>query len=354
MSNDPSGVVKEHLAPYYLTSTDAVINNITAFNRYRIRSESTDPAMSGPFYIFMTSPSCNIETDGNMNWSDDVKIWKGYPNIRVLIDNLCYNVKGHNGVMPMLTILTNMVESFSPADTSSQTITVGETWSKLKQVYAGPDNDSKSGGTFNIEFNELEGMPVTILNKIWYEYSQAVRLGRAQPQQNARNKKYVDYMSSCYYFQLAPDGMSINYWCRFTGVFPTGLPFSSFSGKTGSELIRVSMPYSYMFKEDMLVSLLYEFNKCFNPNLGSGETTIERFKSVFGSESKTYGSNAFNVPESRATPFANETFMSESPFVYWRKKKDGSIIPCLDFGPGQKNQLLVFQGDAAGGQKRAG
>ena len=204
-----------------------------------------------------------------------------------------------------------MVESFSPADTSSQTITVGETWSKLKQVYAGPDNDSKSGGTFNIEFNELEGMPVTILNKIWYEYSQAVRLGRAQPQQNARNKKYVDYMSSCYYFQLAPDGMSINYWCRFTGVFPTGLPFSSFSGKTGSELIRVSMPYSYMFKEDMLVSLLYEFNKCFNPNLGSGETTIERFKSVFGSESKTYGSNAFKA--SRLSPSISMFGESGSP-----------------------------------------
>lgn len=341
--SDPTQIVQDKLSPYYLSGQLAVVNNITAVNRYRIRSETADPAMNGPYYVFVTSPSCNIEISDGMNWSDSIKVWNNYPNIKILIDNLCWGVSGHGNQMPILTVLTNCVENFTPVDTSSQTITVGETWSKLKMTYAGPDNDSKSGGSFNLEFQELDGMPCTIINKIWYDYSQAVRIGLAKPTDDARNKRYVDYMSSMYFFQLAPDGMSINYWCRYTGVFPTGMPYSSFSGKAGSDIIRISVPYSFMFKDDMELETLHEFNKVFNPGMSDGGGIMNKMRGFFGSSQKYYASGAYNVSSSKATKPGDETFMSTSPFVYWRTKEDKSVVPCLDFGPGSSNPLFVFQ-----------
>jgi len=233
------------------------MSSYTSYNKFRLKSSNSDYAQTPVFYMFMTAPSLNM--DGN-NLSNSKFLQQMYTDLKgkKLLDMLSYGIEGKESIMKMLT---NRAGGFSLNDTSSQTRIIGETWTKLKQVYLAEDNDSRSAGTLTIEYSEKPGIPVTKLHKAWYEYAQGVRRGMFSPHETVLKQRAVDYQASIYFFLCAPDGETIEFFSKYTGVMPTAVPYSSFSGKKANgDRIKLNIPYSYSYKEDLEPEILLDFN----------------------------------------------------------------------------------------------
>lgn len=281
-------------------------NYFNSINRFKLSYTDQDFAQGQIWYIFMTSPFCNFSNDNKEN-SQFIEQLVHTPHGMDIIKALSF---GSNGNEVFMKLLTNCVESFTPSDISSSVYQFGETISKLKHVTMGSDNDSRSAGTFNIPYHEKEHIPVTRLHKAWYEYAQNVRKGKFKTSEEFIKNRLIDYQSSLYYFLLAPDGESLVYWAKYTGVMPTGLPYSTFEGKTGNngELLKVNIPYSYVYKEDLEPEILNDFNAVARPD----GTAINSNGWKDASKSITSGFDSVQKIWSNPTSFFNKYIPSEN------------------------------------------
>ena len=81
--------------------------------------------------------------------------------------------------------------------------------------------------------------------------------------------------SSIYYFLLKPDGRTLTYWAKYTGVIPISVPHSALSYKIGIETnVEFSINYIYSFKEEMGLDILHEFNQVSKQEIHSGKTGV--------------------------------------------------------------------------------
>lgn len=236
------------------------LNYFKHFNIHRVGDGNNECFSGQNWYIFITSPFCNFNMD-NAEVLPFLQqfFYDKYGYGKEILAALSY---GNPDGSPFIKLLTNCAESFSPPDTSANTIPVGETWTKLKHTYLGEDNDSKSGGTLTIPYIEKAGLPVTKLHKAWYEYGQALRRGYIKPNDAARKGRYIDYMTTAFFFLLAPDGETLEFWSRYVGLMPTNQPFSAFEGKLGGTTDKtiVNFQYSFVYKEDLTPEVLVDFN----------------------------------------------------------------------------------------------
>jgi hypothetical protein len=261
-------------------------NKFKTFNRANIKGES-DYALTPLFYVFITAPEMNISSENLENSPYLKQLEKEFP---ILVEYLRYSTSDKPGTKKFINILTNECSGFSPPDLSSQTIIVGETWTKLKQVYLGEDNDSRSAGSFSLSFSEKPGIPITKLIKAWYEYAQAVRRGLLIPSSKARTTHCIEYQASMYYFVLSPDGQTIEFWSKYTGIMPTGVPYSSFEGsKRDKDRVKVNVPFSYTYKEELEPEILSDFNKVVDGK-ASEQTVASLLSSAYGSISGFFSS----------------------------------------------------------------
>jgi hypothetical protein len=249
------------------------------FNIYRLKNPNSEGALSGLFYIFMTCPAMNIDAD-NMLGNPFLRSMASNNDDRKLLRYLGYGlpVPGDVGNKYPLFMyaLTNSAKGFDPPDTTVSTVTFGDTLNKIRHQMAGESNDSLSAGSFSIEYGESMGLPITRLHKAWYEYMMGVTRGTLVPTNDSHSRKIIDYQASMYYFTMEPDGQTIQYWSKYTGVFPTGFPSSNHASRLGDwSGINVSIPYSYVFKEDMDPRILTDFNKVWNIAELSSKSLLE-------------------------------------------------------------------------------
>jgi hypothetical protein len=271
------------------------IDPYTQFNKYKLGHTNTDYAQNSIFYLFMTAPSLNIRDGENIKHSsfmrnlllEDENVF----NAGKLLDSLCYQTASKP--TPFIHLITNTCQGFDPPDSTISVINLNETWTHLKFQYPGYMNDSLSGGTLNIEYRDLDELPVLKLHKIWVDYMELLSAGYAVPLSDNRNARILDFMSSIYFFSCKPDGMTIQYWSKYTGVFPTSVPYSTIAAKAGGsgDLINYSIPYSFVFKEDMEIDTLFEFNMVMNDTA----STLPTFNSGDISDKAIEKSSDFNA-----------------------------------------------------------
>ena len=212
-----------------------------------------DPASTGPFYVFITTPDLNILEENARKY---LKI--GEPMAPEAIARL---LTGGNGV---IKLLTNLAEGFSPQDIVLDTYSVGEGWDGSKMTVPKSTLNSRQNGTAQIEFVEWSGLPITNMHRMWVDYIEAVTKGILSPKYGNPNyitARILDYACSIYYFQTLPDARTIEFGVRFTGAFPTAVPYTPWSGRLGnSEGIKVSIPYAFSYMEPMDAMIFDEFN----------------------------------------------------------------------------------------------
>ena len=272
-------------------------SHFTHFSPSRKFGRTDDPMQGSAFYVFVTAPSLFLDV-GNRTSSPYLnQMFVDRPDI---IEPLTFGVPKIGSSQIFINLLTNTCEGFTPSDTTMQTQSVYETWNKIKHAYPGEDNDSRSGGSFQVEYEELAGAPATHTHKVWYEYIQGMRRGELRPNSTFRDTRVIEYMSSMYFFLLGPDGMTIEYWAKYTGVMPTAIPYSAFSGKkVGGEPLKISIPYSYVWKEDMEPEVLVDFNMV-SQVIRLNDTNLKDFASITVGEEKASVDTRYDVLEKRA------------------------------------------------------
>lgn len=274
-----------------------------------------DPDVSGYGYVFFTRPDLNLNHKQLMDSSNDfytfVKSLSEGKDGKKVLQSLTKS--NFIDTMPgkFINILTGSAMSFSPQDTTLRTKDVGETYSGYKVIMPSTNSDSISG-QLSIEFEESQHLYITKLHKVWLDYMELVRRGFIEPKSKyVKNRGYriLDYVSSIYYFKTLPDGETITYWAKYTGVFPTTVPYSSLGFQHGSrDATKLSVNYSFSFKDDLDPEILSDFNKL-NVNTSANQTQNGIFNPSYSSVddmqskiSKT-GNNIFNynVQPNRAT-----------------------------------------------------
>jgi hypothetical protein len=182
--------------------------------------------------------------------------------------------------------LSNLAASFEISDEYIKTIEHGETLTGYKVQYGRHNIESRTAGTFNINYVDDKNLSVYKLHKAWVEYISRVYRGALSPRRKYIQKKVLDYATSVYYFVCGPDGSTILFWSKYYGAFPTNIPSSANSWSKGS-MIKVpdySISYSYSNKEDFNPAILVEFNensrgefkykKAFIPEIGQAGTSF--------------------------------------------------------------------------------
>ncbi len=222
---------------------------------------------------------------------------------------------------PFIPMVSNFYDdsTFDVPDVSLDTVDVGENRFGVRQTLPRYTLQSQVGQTFQLSFTDVSffdkagsqlygKLVLTHLHKAWVSYMHSVRIGnifpgdkysfnlsnygdfltasktvnirddngkikvnadtyQAEIESNAgarsmamaRMKRVINYVSSVYYFKLAPDGKTITYWSRYAGVFPKNYGNSALSG-SNRELTKISIDYQSQFFEDLKLNLLEAFN----------------------------------------------------------------------------------------------
>ena len=228
-------------------------------NRFR-NNEGIDYLTSGIGYVFMTKPHLHIS--GNSSLGDPFIYTLRNSNsgpAKVVKQNLD-GVKGGSIDGNFMSIITNSVERFETQDVVLKTKEIGETFYGEKLHWGDNAFESYGGGSLTIEYTEYNDLVLTMLHKAWVDYIHGVKLDKIKPREEYIEKKIIDYVSSIYYFLLESDGSTIRYFAKYTGVFPTSVPYSAMSFSLGeSAPKKLSVQYQYSFKDDLDPRILDEF-----------------------------------------------------------------------------------------------
>lgn len=238
------------------------VDMFETFNNQRLLNNET-PAIKGIPHVFFTTPMLNLAEDNCFRDSYLSSMYTFHPE---WLGKLSYG--GNDGsakvstVSPFIKILYNSATNFEPKDATSKTIEVGETYYGYKLTLPASNVDSVVGDDFTVEFYDWKGLPVLNMLYSWFVYHNGVRRGTLNPKLETIRNRELDYVSSVYYFVTDMDGSTLLYWCKYTGVVPTSIPFSQFSSNYNDhDVIKFPVTFTYSFKEDMNPEILTDFNK---------------------------------------------------------------------------------------------
>lgn len=293
----------------YLTDLQAKMHH--SFNRNKIAFP--DRELTKTFaYVFFTRPDLNIlkyGSDGkfaiNDNTEDGITTDPKYAflfnNNSNTLRSLVSNGNPHH---KFLVLLSNEAKSFEVADTVIKTIEHGETYNGNKIIYGRTDHESNAAGEFNIRYIDSVNLDVFKIHLIWVDYINKVSRGIFHPKRDYIKNRILDYASSCYYFLCGPDGSTILYWQKLTGVFPVNTGENAFSWDSGTLLAKpeINIRYMYSMRSVMDVFHLSEFNSLTKVN-GKVEDITENmdessdyFKSVYSPQNIQTGSTLTHSP----------------------------------------------------------
>lgn len=284
----------------YYSDLQAKLHN--SFNRNK--TNFPDYNLSKSFaYVFFTRPDLNlcVRNGDSLSLNDQAKrdpkmtyIWK---NNR---DTISYLTKAGNKHHKFLPLLSNEALSFEVSDVAIRTIDHGETYTGAKVVYGRSDHESLTAGEFNIRYIDSVNLDVFKMHTAWVDYINKVYRGVYTPMRSYITDKILDYASSCYYFLCGPDGNTILYWMKFTGVFPTNTGENTFSWDSGTLLAKpeINIRYAYSMKTAMDPCHIHEFNQLADAN--------GKFKKVYEEKNCMTGSTLTHCPRIMESKIGNK------------------------------------------------
>ncbi|WRM43441.1 hypothetical protein [Staphylococcus phage LY01] len=236
------------------------IKEIKSFNPYRMKDKNSEIFNKGLPFIFITAPRINLVEENIGRESFFLYLRSVKPD---LLKSLNFS---NNGALssgrPFIPILSNRFMGISIPDTQTTMKEFHETFYGYKQHLPIGTVNSVAGGEIAVDFEENKEIDVIHLIKAWSEYIEGVTRGYLFPSDDAKNKRYIDYTSSIYYFLLDFDGETVLHYSKYTGCFPINVPYDIFSQNIGDdpEVPHVSVNFAYSYKEDMNPDILVDFN----------------------------------------------------------------------------------------------
>lgn len=263
----------------YTNKNENIANEelITKFQGYKA-NPYTEPFLNGRSFIFMTKPFLFLNPYRPES-SNQTKEFLSYLNMckdpyfsmyisgeatkqDLLILNSLSFLDNFDIKSYFLPILTNKSKGFDSLDLTLETYNTFDT----KQNYTFPmvtfSTASESSGTFTISVDESSNLDFIKMMRIWVKYIENVSDGTFNANPDMIKNGTIDYMTSLYYFVTEADGRTLKYWAKYTGCFPTSVPYGAFSSRRGDVSIsELNIPFVYTIKEDMNPAILEDFNR---------------------------------------------------------------------------------------------
>lgn len=234
------------------------------FNRYK--AVYPDIELTKSFgYVFFVRPNINVFQEGGPEGLvpevyNDPSFRYLNKNNKLILASLCKRLSSTHDFHPLLS---NHAMSFEIQDEFIKSEEVGETFTGYSFKYAKNDIESKTAGSFTIQFSDDYNLNVYKTIKTWISYASNVYRGEFKPRKSDTvSDKILDYAGAVYYFLCGPDGETIIFWSKYFGIFPTTAPSSTFSWSKGNflKLPEFSVSFDYTSKEDFNPLTIYEFN----------------------------------------------------------------------------------------------
>ena len=236
---------------------------MTHFRRFGVADENDyDPHLSGYSYIFVTTPSINTNSRGFPGTKYREIYGSALPSL--LDSSVCHN--------RFIRPLTNLHSNISENDWGGDPVKGWENF-RGRGVDYGKGHSYDVSVDFTVDYHETQELFISNLHRIWMDCQSAYANGKM----SRREKVYfadnrIDYTSSIYVFNTLADGVTIKYWSKYTGVFPTSLNYSGLGvGKRGSIDVvdTTSIGYHATCRETMSYAILQDFAEITGPNSGN-------------------------------------------------------------------------------------
>lgn len=283
-ANDINTVEKNLNIAINAAAANAIKNDMMQrFNRFLVAFPNS--ALSKTFaHVFFTRPELNLyENNGSAlvpKVSNDPYFYYLDKNSKDLLKSLTRNFSAVHDFNPFLS---NKAGSFNLKDEYIKTDEYGETFTGWKIKFGKNNIESKTADDFEIEYTEDDNYNILKMHKAWIDYISKVYRGEFDPDRNSISNRTIDYACSVYFFLCGPDGETLLFWSKYTGVFPTNIPSTAANWSKGDlmKMPKVTIRYEYSWKEDMMPTTLAEFNlnsskdrntryaKTYEPELGS-------------------------------------------------------------------------------------
>lgn len=161
-----------------------------------------------------------------------------------------------------LPLFTNQLKSFDSQDITMDQTDAFETKQGFKYPIPTYTTSSEAMSTMSLSVYEDSNLDFTKMMTLWVKYIKNVTDGTFNANPEMISQGALDYTSSIYYFVLAPDGRTLKYWCKYTGCWPTSIPYGALKyQKKSAEITELDIPFVYTIKEDMDPRILEDFNR---------------------------------------------------------------------------------------------
>jgi hypothetical protein len=162
-----------------------------------------------------------------------------------------------------LPIFTNRTITFDSQDVSLDTEDAFNTKEGYRIPMPGTKTQSEAAGNIAIGMlPDTLNLDMIKIMTLWVNYISYISNGTFDANPDMVRNCQLDYMSSIYYFVLNPDGKTLKYWCKYTGCYPTSIPYSALSYSRGDGSPQnITVQMAYTVKEDLSPRILEDFNK---------------------------------------------------------------------------------------------
>lgn len=250
---------------FYDTNIDSSVLS-KYFRRSKVYQDAIiEPYESGRFYIFMTRPDMNLSLE-NLRAMDRIGQDQSIAGNEILLRLASQLNVSDNWLSELrpssyfINLITNLHKTAPLKDVVADAKTAFETYDGYGMVLGGHSKDSRSKGEFSITYNETKDLEIMKLHSIWNQYIDFAHEGLVSRSKENRDKHILDYASSLFVFAVEPDGETLSFWAKFSGVIPLGVPWTSLGENLGdSNLITPAINYKYTYYEDNTLDILRDF-----------------------------------------------------------------------------------------------
>lgn len=261
-----SGVVDKYdIGRYTDGTTDGIREGGTTWFNSFSRAGFIDPfneITKTREYIFFTKPDLNILSGSRVqselsNNFFMVECAERYPEV---IHQLQLSADSGYKRLALSPLLSNAVQgSLELPGLSADSIETARNIYGTSISYRGTSYKSDQAHEFTLDFKDDKWLNVYMYFKIYDEYERIKASGNVSPKEDYILNKILHDQIAIYKFIVAEDGMTILYWARAMGCYPTGAPRDSMSNLGPETTFSVSF-YS-QFVSDMDPRILYDFNR---------------------------------------------------------------------------------------------
>ena len=224
-------------------------------------------------YVFFVKPDLHIMENGSPNteltnrsafFADAID---RYPHI---VDQLQFSHSMSRSGGVLCPLLTNALNgSLELPGITAKTIETPQNVYGTKMEYRGSSYESDEGFDFSLDFKDTKFLEVYMWFKMYDEYEKMKWKGQVTPTKESYiTNKILHDQIAIYKFIVAEDGMTLLYWARLMGAFPTSVPRDTFSSKIEGELT-YSTNWHCQFVSDMDPTILTDFHNITTPYRGT-------------------------------------------------------------------------------------